>query len=284
MIKLITYKDFIVFQKEVIPFLKQNEAEHSLLLGIISSLSEKDKKPLVMATVVRDGRTTAVFFQNNPLQIIVAKEGAFIPREIHEIAAQLHTSFLDIPGLIGEKKFTMRLAEYLADIRVVKAKVHMNQRLYKLEKIKKPARKTGTLRKVNESDIDQITDWIYQFCIEINQPLTLKEAKEKANATVKNGNLVVWEVDGEFVSMANAGRPTESNITINFVYTPISQRNKGYASDCVSELTKSMLEQGYKSTTLYTDLGNPISNKIYKEIGYQPIMDSIVIFFNEKLA
>jgi predicted GNAT family acetyltransferase len=96
---------------------------------------------------------------------------------------------------------------------------------------------------------------------------------------IDKGNLVAWEVKGEMVSMAASTRPTPNNITISYVYTPNSERKKGYASDCVSAFTQILLDRGYKTTSLYTDLSNPTSNKIYTQIGYEPIMDSIVILF-----
>jgi hypothetical protein len=43
-----------------------------------------------------------------------------------------------------------------------------------------------------------------------------------------------------------------------------------------------MLDQGYKTTSLYTDLENPTSNKIYMDIGYEPIMDSILLLLVSK--
>ena len=43
-----------------------------------------------------------------------------------------------------------------------------------------------------------------------------------------------------------------------------------------------MLDEGYKTTTLYTDLANPTSNKIYQEIGYEQIAESVLIFLENK--
>jgi uncharacterized protein len=115
--------------------------------------------------------------------------------------------------------------------------------------------------------------------VAINQPLSLEEADKKAKELINKGNLVGWEINGDLVSMAYATRPTQNNITISYVYTPMEERKKGYASDCVSAFTQSLLDRGYKTTSLYTDLSNPTSNKIYIQIGYEPIMDSILIRF-----
>lgn len=43
-----------------------------------------------------------------------------------------------------------------------------------------------------------------------------------------------------------------------------------------------MLDDGYEMTSLYTDLANPTSNKIYKEIGYELIMESVLLFLESK--
>nr|WP_264298278.1 GNAT family N-acetyltransferase [Bacillus sp. B1-b2] len=89
-------------------------------------------------------------------------------------------------------------------------------------------------------------------------------------------------MDGNLVSIANATRPTKQNITINFVYTPNVFRKKGYASSCVSALTLNMLESGFGTTSLYTDITNPTSNKIYMEIGYEPLVNSLLVFIKGK--
>jgi uncharacterized protein len=104
--------------------------------------------------------------------------------------------------------------------------------------------------------------------------MSLEEADKKAKLMINTGNLVAWVVDCRMVSMAYATRPTQNNITISYVYTP-----DYYASDCVSAFSQSLLDLGYKTTSLYTDISNPTSNKIYIQIGYEAILDSIVILF-----
>lgn len=50
----------------------------------------------------------------------------------------------------------------------------------------------------------------------------------------------------------------------------------------VSALSQRMLDNGYEMTSLYTDLANPTSNKIYKEIGCELIMESVLLFLESK--
>ena len=91
----------------------------------------------------------------------------------------------------------------------------------------------------------------------------------------------IWEDDGEVVSMMKKSRPTKRGITVGLVYTPKNQRRKGYARTLVAEISKELLKD-YDFCTLYTDMMNPTSNKIYKEIGYVKIVDSVQLGFEKK--
>ncbi|WP_173192407.1 GNAT family N-acetyltransferase [Paenibacillus alginolyticus] len=279
MIRLIKYDDLTLFKNDVIAYLVQFEAENNLVLGVLQSLSEKDELPFFMAAVLKDNDIGLVFLQTHPSEIILSKSVSFSSKEIHEIGENLIAANQDIPGFIGEKKLTAELAIYISNVKGIQANVLRNQRIYQLEKIKKKANSNGNLRKVIENDHPIINEWVYHFCYETNQPISVEEAVKRAARMINKGSLAVWEVNGEMVSMASSIRPTPNNISISYVYTPINERNKGYASDCVSAFTQFLLDRGYKTTSLYTDLSNPTSNKIYIQIGYEPIMDSIGILF-----
>ena len=58
-------------------------------------------------------------------------------------------------------------------------------------------------------------------------------------------------------------------------------RGRGYASGCVAALSQAMLDRGKRFCALYTDLSNPISNKIYQNVGYRPIVDCSMVSFGE---
>jgi uncharacterized protein len=279
LIKLKKYDDLTLFKNDVLPFLELYEAENNLALGVLLSLSENDKTPFLMATILKDSKIGMVLLQTHPSQIILSKSISFTSNEIQIIGEMMNTTIQEIPGLIGEKKLTSELADLILQQRRFQVSFIMNQKIYKLEKVKKINNTTGKLRKVLDKDHLIISEWMYQFCDEINQPISLEEADKRVKEMTKKGKLFALEVSGELVSMACATRPTKNNITVSCVYTPKNERKNGYASECVSALTQNLLDLGYKSTSLYTDISNPTSNKIYIEIGYEPIMDSIAILF-----
>ena len=73
--------------------------------------------------------------------------------------------------------------------------------------------------------------------------------------------------------MAGVGGLTPHGIRIGPVYTPPELRGHGYASNLVAGVTQRQLDAGRDYVFLFTDLANPTSNKIYQDIGYQPVND-----------
>ncbi len=100
-----------------------------------------------------------------------------------------------------------------------------------------------------------------------------RDGLEVAENGVKTGRLWVWDHEGP-VSIASCGNPTDNAMQIGTVYTPPALRGKGYASAVTASLSERLLEQGYSFCCLDTDLANPTSNKIYRQIGYEPVSDS----------
>jgi predicted GNAT family acetyltransferase len=81
--------------------------------------------------------------------------------------------------------------------------------------------------------------------------------------------------------MATKTFPTDNGMTVGGVYTPPELRGKGYATSCVAELSRNILQSGKKFCVLTTDLANPTSNSIYIKIGYKPIGDNSFYIFSD---
>ena len=90
---------------------------------------------------------------------------------------------------------------------------------------------------------------------------------------------MIWE-DGERVSLAGWGSPTPNGIRIGPVYTPPEYRRRGYGSASTAAATARNLAAGRRFCFLYTDVANPTSNKIYMDIGYEPVCDSVEFAFD----
>ncbi|MDA1532612.1 MULTISPECIES: GNAT family N-acetyltransferase [Bacillus] len=277
MIQLHVYEEIVNFKEEVTLFLEKNEQENNLILGVLQMVHQ----PIFMGIAKQGEEIAVVFLQTEEKKQIIVATSEMAEEDIVELAKKLAKVYPNVPGLIGNKKIVQRLAEEIAVLENKKTTVAMEQGIYELKQVKKKWNGDEVFREVNSDELTLIEQWIYQFCEDVNLPTTKEEAKQTAHTLITNHRLFGLEVDGKLVSVAAKTRPTKNNITVNFVYTPKEERKKGYASNCVAALSQRMLDEGYKTTTLYTDLANPTSNKIYQEIGYEQIAESVLIFLEK---
>jgi hypothetical protein len=84
-------------------------------------------------------------------------------------------------------------------------------------------------------------------------------------------------MDREPRCMVGAVRDTPNTTGVAAVYTPPPFRNRGYANIAVATLSQKLLDAGRSSCFLYTDLANPVSNAVYRRVGYEPIDDVVEI-------
>ena len=111
--------------------------------------------------------------------------------------------------------------------------------------------------------------------------LSSKEIGESANDAelrvdkgMAAGRLWFWDRGGEAVSMAVSREPLLGVVRISGVYTPPEKRKHGYAAACVHALSKRLSDAGNRCI-LYTDLGNPTSNSIYRRLGYRAVAEAL---------
>jgi predicted GNAT family acetyltransferase len=147
------------------------------------------------------------------------------------------------------------------------------ERIFQLTTVIPPPRVGGRMRTATPDDQGLVTTWFAAFIRE-----ALREDGSAAGTVAElwlsapDRTLYLWE-DGPVVSMCGAAGRTPSGTRIGAVYTPPELRGRGYASNCVAAASRAQLDAGRRHCFLYTDLANPTSNHIYREIGYEPVCD-----------
>jgi uncharacterized protein len=119
--------------------------------------------------------------------------------------------------------------------------------------------------------------WLQEFYIETNTPAS--NAESLIDAALSSERLWIWK-DGSVVSMAISSKPIQGVVRISAVYTPPENRKRGYAAACVQGISRHFTDGGYRCM-LYTDLGNPTSNSVYRKIGYRAVAEAIHYRFEE---
>jgi GNAT superfamily N-acetyltransferase len=160
------------------------------------------------------------------------------------------------------------------------ARVHINQRLYRLAALSWPdPAPDGSARLAAEADVPLLADWFRAFGLEVHDMGADVDHVPGVRERVSYGGVTIWQAGGQPVAIAGATRQVGGMARIGPVYTPPEFRGRGYGSAVTAAASQRLLEAGAEDVLLYTDLANPVSNSIYQRIGYQAVEDRVVLEF-----
>lgn len=272
------YTDPAQFLADAGDFLNQHPTANTLQISLALALQQPDhpyKQPPLLA-VMRDDRgvvLTCLMTPPHPLNLSLLRDHADADQTVAMLAHELHQHGWRPTMVNAAPDIAKAFAHAWTTLTGGHAQRKMQQRIYELETVISPQNVTGTMRQATERDIPLVQTWISAFAAEATDPISDDEALESAQRRITAGQVYVWQVNDQPVSMAAWSRPMPPRITISLVYTPPASRKRGYASAVVAHLSQHLLGNGYDYCMLFTDLANPTSNAIYQQIGYQPVSD-----------
>ncbi|MCK4393831.1 GNAT family N-acetyltransferase [Candidatus Bipolaricaulota bacterium] len=255
--------------------LEEREAENSLMLGLclrMNRFPEQIKNAPYFVTVERGEELLVAAIMTPPHKLVIYADSPDRGEAFHLIVQDLLANHWRAPGVLGAPPVAEGFARAWADVTGERVTQGMRQRVYALTQVNPPRVTHGSLRVAKKADLPLLTQWTLAFHHEAVPNNPLSDVEELVRRKTEQAEIVIWE-DGNPVSMAARARPTANGVAVNLVYTPPEQRRKGYASACVASLSQRLLDSGFKFCCLFTDLANPVSNSLYKKIGYNPVCD-----------
>lgn len=127
-----------------------------------------------------------------------------------------------------------------------------------------------------ENDIDEL----YECEINFIKDCGLSDKPKKENIIKKIPTTRIIRKDGKIVAMCASSPDTDKSIRISFVYTRPEYRGQGLARKVVNYLKNEILNQG-KIATLNVDQANPISNHLYKSLGFKKVFSQGIYIIKE---
>lgn len=282
--RLRRFDDGARFRDAVEPYLLEREAEHCLLLGIVSGLTAGEWSSPYLASVEDDGRTVLVALRTPPHRLVTSQpaEGADVDAVVALVAADTAD---DLPGVVGDVRVAQRFAELWSERHGRGWRVAMAERIYRCERVEPVPVAPGRMRLVVPDDHELLRPWLRAF---LEEALAGETPDPEAQVTRVLASPTrrswAWETEGAVVAIAGATGPTPNGIRIGPVYTPPELRRRGFATALVAEVTRTLLGEGRRFCFLFTDLANPTSNAIYQRIGYRPVADVAAIDFERARA
>jgi predicted GNAT family acetyltransferase len=265
------------------PFLSAREAEHNLIFGICAGLeadaaaATSPKQPPPAAdepyfAVVSDRGHVVGAALRTPLRDLILSEiddDAVLAALVDDLVGE------PLPGVIGPSSHSAAFAEAWSRRTGAPTRWAMSERIFRLTEVRPPRTTPGTMVAAGPGDRDLIVDWLVAFVGEAFGSEELFDAGEAADRWVagRGRTMWLWVDDGRVVSMTGVSGRTPNGVRIGPVYTPVEDRNRGYASNLVAEAAQGELDGGRRFVFLFTDLANPTSNHIYQAIGFEPVSD-----------
>jgi predicted GNAT family acetyltransferase len=256
-------------------FLSAREAEHNLLFGIVTGVRAGEYATPPYFAVVRDGaRVVAVALRTAPFNLVLSTIDA--PAAIAVLVDDALALWPDLPGVLGPTEQARRFAELWAARTGRAATVRTAERIFRLEKVVPPRPASGAMRLAEPKDRARIAAWFVEFgaeALRLTQDLARMEAfTDRFIARLGGRAMYLWDDAGP-VCMTGASAVTPHGSRVGPVYTPPQLRGRGYASALVAAVSQAQFDAGRRFCFLFTDLANPTSNKIYQDIGYEPVCD-----------
>lgn len=270
------YNEINKFINEVMDIVAVQELQNSLIISnSLRGQCGADTSNWLMATVKDNkGSIRLVAIMTPPFNLVIYEVNNIANDDAIELfikeLAKLQTQ---IPGVLAEKSLAERFAIKYSSLAMKSLQDGMKMRIYRLDEVQKVGNSLGKLRLAVEQDLYYLPYWHMAFSSDCGLGLPdIPSMLEKVRNSLNEKKLFIWE-DSIPVSQAAMGRKTLNAAIVNAVYTPPHYRGNGYATSCVANLSRHLLDSGFKFCSLFTNLANPVSNSVYMKIGYKPVCD-----------
>ncbi|MDG4782158.1 GNAT family N-acetyltransferase [Micromonospora sp. WMMD961] len=225
--------------------------------------------------VVGAGMRTAPYAPYPPFLLPMPDEAAVA------LAHALHERGEEVGAVNGALPAVGLFAAELTRLGGGRVEVTQHTRLHELGELTCPPPAPGHLVVATEDDLELVTQWFTAFMGDADEQAgrprgtSAHEVPEPVEMLrrLRAGRMWFWvDETGQPVHLTGANPPSFGVARVGPVYTPPSQRGRGWASNAVAEVSRRILAEGAR-VCLYTDQANPTSNKIYAALGYRSVVD-----------
>lgn len=265
------------FKVEFKDYLTKYETQMQLFFRNLINDNETLNQNQIRGGVYLDNKLCLIFLNAYPFNILlfeVTKDQNLIAESIRELLSYIKTQNISFRGCQCNK----RLSEVF--FKEVKAKFNLDMEVVHSMDIMKLTnvlftKTTGTIKLATMENLEFIKKVYLQFSKEaLNEHLSDEEINNTAiNKINSQGVYLYYNQENEVTSCVNVSKVLPNGYTLNLVYTDLSMRNKGYAKNMISLICQELLKSA-NYVTLFVDKQNPISNRVYLDIGFNYLTEN----------
>ncbi|WKG05508.1 GNAT family N-acetyltransferase [Mycolicibacterium sp. HK-90] len=183
----------------------------------------------------------------------------------------------DLDGVRGTPSSVTAFIDAWHAVTGVPGTVSSRDVLYRLGELAPPSGVAGEWRPAHATDSEILVRWLDEFFTEaFGEPSNLEASRAMLAAIAESGDhVLVWSVAGKPVSMARVRGPVVGASRIGPVYTPPQHRGHGYGAAVTAAASRFAVQEGADEVVLFADAGNPVSNRIYRRIGFEAVAENV---------
>ena len=269
-------QDVEEYASRVSPFLEQEPVERNLLCTVIEQARAGWpgwSAPPQFWWMSQGGVATAAASWTPPFPLLVSSTPA-------SGVAPLAAAALDragelgvaMPAVVGPVDSARPIAHAMAERTGRRVAENVRLLLHALSEVLEVARPSGEARLATRDDAPLVVAWQRAFVVEVHTGFGA-DLEAAARASIDAGRVWLW-VDGDVRSTAVQHPAVRGVVRIGVVYTPPAFRGNGYARGLVHDMSAAALRAPeVRMCALTTDATNPVSNAIYRQIGYVPVSE-----------
>lgn len=275
--RVVVYERVNDFYEKYKAFMLQKEAVMQLIFANVCAHSGEMSREESFFGACVGKHTTLLFCNCQPFNLVVCSVTDDVDKEaVRELALYLIENKLEINGINANKEICDTFINVYTQHTGVALQETLAMDIMELRELNPIKLVKGTMRKARASDVHLIACWEVAFAKEaLGEEQFVKDRIDRVRQKVDMGIIFLFENgDGKIVSMVDAARKLKKGIVFNDVYTPREERGKGYAQTNMFYVSQHFLNEGKEFCTLFVDKKNPISNRVYKKIGYEIVEDN----------
>lgn len=268
--EFIRYNNIEDFMRENFELILEKEWLNCLMVGNCLEGQKIGIEGWLLAKVQQNQTTELIILYRKPWKLIIYSPTNNLSDELYKyVAEEIYKVDSELLGVNAEKEIANKFAQFYCELSKQQYRLIKPLRILVLENLlPKENVKDVLFREATNKDKETLSKYIKEFGKEtFGEEKTDEEANSKFEYYMKRGYYVL-EKEGKIVSQAVIGRELIKGKGISGVYTTKEERGKGYAYNLVYTLSKKCLDEGAEYCVLYTDAENPISNHVYKKMGY----------------
>jgi predicted GNAT family acetyltransferase len=278
--RVTSYADAAQFVRELTPQLCKRPLENNVFLGVSERIAAKPQRDHLRLGVWEEDQLVLAALMTPPYRLNLAHAGRGA-EGVNALRDHLLEMGANIPGVASEKPIAEAFEGAWYARCGGKRQSARERWLYRAAKVIYPAHVQGEMRLASQANLDRHCAWELAFTEEVNATREERDTeliRKRVLSWFKDDALFDWTIGGSAVAQGGVIPIGEDGARVLAIYTPPENRGRGYAQAITAALTQHAFDQG-RWCVLYTDVDNPITNKIYPRVGYMLVAPFLDIIF-----